>query len=66
MNGGSRAAERAKLVELLAVYEEGRVIHLEEDERGFLERETTAERIFRVRERIAEIEEYNRRDAENA
>lgn len=61
-----RIAKRARLIELLDAYESGRVIHLDEDERGFLERDTTADRIVRLQERIAEIDEQINQDAKNA
>jgi hypothetical protein len=50
-------AERKRLANLLKNYESGKVTHLDLDADGYLGRNTTAERIIALKERIAYLDE---------
>jgi hypothetical protein len=55
--------ELERLQRLLSKYESGQITHYDEDERGLLRHDTTAERRERMKARIAEIERKLREDA---
>lgn len=56
MTTQKRSEELARLRVLLAKLETGTTSHFDENEKGQLTRETTAENIERIRLRIAELE----------
>ena len=56
MDKDQMRTKRAHLEELLSKYESGQLTHLDPDERGYLERDTTPERIAQLKEDIAELD----------